>query len=619
MNRQTIFLLTFFLFTFSLQYTAAKDWNIDVTVAQDGSGDYNTITAAIDANPNNGSNYVIYIKNGVYDEKVFIDKNNITLLGEDRDETIITQAILRRIWRESNDSDWGVATINIDNSATDITLANLTIRNNFADLNPSVPNNTDHTMAIRGGGDKVIIVNCNIIATGGDTISLWSFGRYYHSGCYFEGYVDFVCPRGYCYISNSDFFGFNNNAAIWHDGSEDKDQKFVLKNSYFDGVNFGLGRFHKMSAFYLLDCEFSAQMNSNGIRYVGDSVNKEDNKLYYGIRTYYDRCTRISGNYDWHQNNLATAEGAPTRDDINDKWTFNNTWQPENDIRNLLECAFLPQPGYHAKDVDPKPVLSWLPGKNADSHLVYFGTDSIPEFLATVTDTSYAIATALKSAFKYYWRIDEILPSGDTIKGALWNFYTKISAPPMQVSDPSPPVNDDYNLGSVPLQWKANALEVDSFFIYLGSEDELDLISIQKGTYLRVYNLIEDSVYYWRVDAKNDFGITEGPLWHFNYKISTVSIPESDLIKEHTLRIYPNPASDVVTISMNTLENKKVAIRLYDVNGRKVYQEDLGLLSTAAFIHKIDLKTIGPNANTNLYFVEVAMDEKTATFPLLIQ
>ncbi len=622
MKRHIPLIMVIMQLAFAGEYSNARDWSIDVTVAQDGSGDFSTITEAIDAKPDDGTNYVIFIKNGVYDEKLFIIKNNITLLGEDREATIITQAILRRIFHETNDSDWGVATINIDNSVTDLTLANLTVRNNFADLNPDVPDNNDHTMAIRGGGDKIIIVNCNIVATGGDTLSLWNTGggRYYHSGCYFEGYVDFVCPRGYCFISNSDFFGYNNNAAIWHDGSGGKDQKLVVRNSYFDGIEFGLGRFHRMSAFYLLDCEFSEEMRDNGgINYVGDSLSQDRDKLVYGKRTYYDRCTRTTGNYSWHENNLSTAEGSPSRELITDEWTYNDTWTPEKDIYKLLECAFLPKPGYHAKEVDVLPELSWMPGKNAASHLVYFGPDSIPEFVVEVVDSSYTITTPLKSAMKYYWRIDEILPSGDTIQGSVWTFYTQVSAAPQQVSDPYPPVNADFKINTVHLQWNANALEVDTFYVYFGSEDSLDLIARQNNADLYLFDLISDSVYFWRVDAKNEFGITEGPLWYFNYRIKEVNTLESYFQDNQALKIYPNPARDAITVTLKTFENEPVVISMYDMYGRRIYQKDLGICYAENVHHIINLDNLSTNGQKGLFLLQVDLGEESGTYPFTIQ
>lgn len=60
-------------------------------VASDGSGDFQTIQQAIDGIPaSNSQPVVIRIKNGIYKEKVFIDKPWIRLIGEDPHHTVIT-------------------------------------------------------------------------------------------------------------------------------------------------------------------------------------------------------------------------------------------------------------------------------------------------------------------------------------------------------------------------------------------------------------------------------------------------------------------------------------------------------------------------------------------------
>jgi len=60
-------------------------------VAADGSGDVRTVQEAIDRVPaNNAGRVVIRIKNGVYKEKLSIDKPHITLIGEDAERTIVT-------------------------------------------------------------------------------------------------------------------------------------------------------------------------------------------------------------------------------------------------------------------------------------------------------------------------------------------------------------------------------------------------------------------------------------------------------------------------------------------------------------------------------------------------
>jgi pectinesterase len=66
---------------------------IDWVVARDGSGDFTTVQAAIDAVPHLRKNRTtIYIKNGIYREKLILPstKTNVSFIGENVDSTIIT-------------------------------------------------------------------------------------------------------------------------------------------------------------------------------------------------------------------------------------------------------------------------------------------------------------------------------------------------------------------------------------------------------------------------------------------------------------------------------------------------------------------------------------------------
>lgn len=313
-----------------------------IVVDANGKGDFKTIQEALNSLPDSSAtDRVIQIRKGIYHEKVFITKNHIVLQGDDQKNTIITQAIARDIWRcEGNTADWGVATLNLRGS--DITLKNLSIINSYGfdhhgdTIIHCVVNNkpeerhvshTGHQMALRSfQTTRLKVINCTLRALGGDTVSPWNTqeGMFYFKGCTMEGGVDFYCPRGWAYADGCRFICHNMEAAIWHDGSGNKNQKSVLVNCSFNGdKGFKLGRYHRDAQFYLVNCTFGANMADAQIYQAASSPG-----VQYGRRVYYDNCHHEGGDYAWQKDNLKEAPGAPDAKQINADWAMDNQWNP---------------------------------------------------------------------------------------------------------------------------------------------------------------------------------------------------------------------------------------------------------------------------------------------------
>jgi Glycosyl hydrolases family 43/Pectinesterase/Beta xylosidase C-terminal Concanavalin A-like domain len=348
--------------------------NASLIVAQDGSGDFRTIQEAVDAIPSdNEDNQIILIRNGVYREKVLIAKSYVSLVGEDREQTRIEFAELRRNWRAKHPDDYGAAVINIADNATDVIIANLTVLNDYG----RKFGDHDHQFAIRGmeRSNRIAVLHANVIADGGDTFSPWNAesGLSYATDSYFEGHVDFVCPRGWSYITNSRFFAHNESAAIWHDGSRDRDQKLVVRHSRFDGIpNFPLGRNHRDAQFYVLDSEFSPNLADRAI-YPAAAPDPR----YWGERYYYASARAEGGKYTWLADNLEAAEGAPRDEEITAEWTFGGRWDPAA-LPAVLPHAAIPRPEHGWQWADPAGVtLRWTPARNAGEQRVSF-SDAIP-------------------------------------------------------------------------------------------------------------------------------------------------------------------------------------------------------------------------------------------------
>ena len=506
----SVYLLLFFILFAPISTTAL---NYDLIVAHDGSGDLTTIQAAIDAAPANAAMpFVILIKNGIYNEKIFIDKPFITLTGENRDSTSIIYAELRANWlKDHPDDDWGSAVLNIGNNANNLILANLTIYNNYGALS----GNHDHQFAVRGfDATRIIIINCTIKADGGDTLSLWNriSGMYYHAYCTFEGWVDYVCPRGWCYITDCKFFGYNTpSASIWHDGSKNEDQKFIIKNSYFDGVpGFPLGRNHRDAQFYILDCLFSEHMADRPIYQAKDSTSYQ-----WGQRYYYFHDHRTDGDYNWFADNLWTAENPPAPRDITPVWTFQNRWDPEKEIPAIVPFAAIPKPQDGTYKVDLEPLLTWLPADQAICYRIHFGISNPPDLVLEVNEPLY-MPGKLKPDTQYYWYIDVVAEEGIE-RGALWTFKTETVLIPPPASNPSPA--DWAGDVQVPLRklfWEMDITIADTAKLYFGiNPDSIKLTHAGTTAGWNPGPLTAANTYYWRVDLVNKNGRSTGDLWRF--------------------------------------------------------------------------------------------------------
>jgi unsaturated rhamnogalacturonyl hydrolase len=315
---------------------------VRIVVDATGHGDFRTVQEAINSLPDDAAApRVIFIRKGVYHEKVCIEKNNLVLEGEDKEQTVISFAMARDEWRCDHPDDWGVATLNLRGS--DITLRDLTITNTYGFDHPEPQvtiactadsvthrktiSRQGHQMALRSfQTTRLRVINCVLKAYGGDTVSPWnvSAGMFYFKDCTMEGGVDFYCPRGWAYAEHCSFIADDGPACIWHDGSVDPDSRTVLVDCDFSGYDgFKLGRYHRDAQFYLIHCRFGENMADQDIYLVPTT-----NVIRWGRRVFYYDCHKKGKEYSWYADNLASAPGAPNAADIDAKWVFGTKWDP---------------------------------------------------------------------------------------------------------------------------------------------------------------------------------------------------------------------------------------------------------------------------------------------------
>ncbi|MEA5128481.1 MAG: pectate lyase [Proteiniphilum sp.] len=298
-----------------------------------------SIQKAIEGAPEVPKNpYVILVKNGIYNEKVIIDKPNIVLVGENRDSTRIIHAELsgKLTIEEYKGNRVGNGVIVLMEGADDCIISGITVYNNYGS---TVEPTTAHQMSIFGRATRTIVINCNVWADGNDALALWApdgDGMYYHADLDLRcPGVDFLCPRGWCYATRCTFYG-DGRALIWHDGRGDYSKKLVITDSHFDSESpVTLGRYHHDAQFFLLNCTMSDKIIDHPIGYAYSD--KVLDLCPWGQRVYMYNVKREGGNFDWMENNLEKSKDSPKPEEITALWTFGNVWDPEAKIESLWE------------------------------------------------------------------------------------------------------------------------------------------------------------------------------------------------------------------------------------------------------------------------------------------
>lgn len=257
------------------------------TVAKDGSGDYKYIQDAIDAmRVYPLAPITLYIKNGVYNEKIELPAHNtdVTFMGESMEKTIIS----------FNDYS-GRGRLNTFTSYTAKISGNRFVAENISFVNSAGP--VGQALALYVDADKAVFKNCRFIGNQDTIFAAGENSNQLFVNCDIEGTTDFI---------------FGPSTAVFQNCTiRAKSNSFITAASTTPGKNFG---------FVFMDCTITADSSVS--------------KLYLGrpwranAKTVLIRCTLpkqiASAGWDnwnnpanekmvWYAEYKNTGEGADTK------------------------------------------------------------------------------------------------------------------------------------------------------------------------------------------------------------------------------------------------------------------------------------------------------------------
>lgn len=373
----------------------------DAIVAADGTGNYTSIQAAVDAMPEGRTKpWLVFVKKGTYDEAVLVPKTKtyLHLIGEDRDETQI------EAWVNAAEASDPYSSSNPDNPAFGHGAVFQVEANDFYSENITYVNGYGYTvqngpmaLAILSTGDREAWYNCQAISYQDTWFTAVSSvaNRHYIKDCILEGAVDYLYGGGDVYLENSTFRNARRGSMMTAP-SHNPGTKwgYVMQHCTVSGVragvegNHGLGRpWHNAPICIWLNTTCEATISDTGWNNFGtlpkrmaeyNTRDAQGNLVDTSKRRTTFEITNDAGEKVYGENNpVLTDEEAAV-------YTYENVvkgtddWNP----REYYERVTAPQGVSYDKD---NRTLSWEDDEYAVCYLVY---DTDEGELVTITTES---------------------------------------------------------------------------------------------------------------------------------------------------------------------------------------------------------------------------------------
>jgi len=232
---------------FTTRAAALSGKSARLTVAADGTGDFCTVQGALDFIPDgNRTPITIFVRKGTYTEIVFFSgKNRITLLGEDRKQSVIAYAN-NAAFNNGGGNPFGGSAPNpgaeplaggsiyrrgvfLAHRVSDLVITNLTFRN-------TTPQGGSQAEAIILNGTTAARAILKDIDLYSHQDTLQVNGQAFVSNCYIEGDVDFMWGTGPCFFENCVCRSLRSGAYYTQVRNPGTNHGYVYLRCVFDGI-----------------------------------------------------------------------------------------------------------------------------------------------------------------------------------------------------------------------------------------------------------------------------------------------------------------------------------------------------------------------------------------------
>lgn len=263
--------LFFFLISPGFIYSQSKK----IVVSKDGTGDFSTVQQAINAvQDSNNSITTIYIRNGIYKEKLVLPeaKINVHFVGESVEKTILTYDDYASR-KDSAGKDIGTSgSASFFIYASDFSAEYITFENSSGPVGQAV--------AVRVTGDRARFINCRFLGFQDTLYTHGNESRQYYLNCYIEGTVDFIFGASTCLFDSCTIYGKRAGFFTAASTPENKRFGYVFLHCKITGDappgSFFLGRpWRPFAKVAFIDCDMDNIVKPEGWNNWGKESNEK--------------------------------------------------------------------------------------------------------------------------------------------------------------------------------------------------------------------------------------------------------------------------------------------------------------------------------------------------------
>jgi hypothetical protein len=318
-------------------------------------------------------------------------------------------------------------------------------------------------------------------------------------------------------------------------------------------------------------------INGNG---KDDGEEQQNNILEAFYRVNENRSRLISGTFLWDNyissnSDWAGSFGAMRMCSIRNKLAQNSIAQWYGSYTPLPGIPILDSPANNSQNIPLNIELKWKHSADATQYIVHVSDD--PNFGTLLMNPQDVYqnklsAAGLQSNKSYYWRVKGKNSKGESGWSQIFSFSTiLLPLPPVLESPP----NNAQNIPTNPVLTWQSSLNATSYDLQVSENTSFNPLTVEVANLTQLNyqltNLKNAKVYYWRVRAKNNSGVSG---WSQNYSFQTVQAvgvkDEPIILATELFQNYPNPFNSSTTINYVLAEASYVVLRVFDSLGKEL-------------------------------------------------